>query len=687
MIPYSLHSIGDEEIRAVTEVMCSGCLTGGPKVTEFEAKFAEYIGANYAIAVNSCAGALYLAVKALFPAPGGKIAIPALTYVATANAVVLAGHIPVFCDIDPETFCIDPAKIPDVDAVIPVHYGGHPCLTSETKVIIKKGKIIAAKSIGDIFDNLADFILCRDDGRVSWASILGVTKRQYKGDLIRVIAGEEILTVTPNHKFYTQEHGWIESKDLSPGFYLNNFDIINYENNLESQTTSNFETNLSQSQCEIGNRGRTATIYLETDQGKSAKAWTENEKTGVESTSISTDESNERDRQSLFGGNCRWGGDYFHLLSSATPDFYPIFGNIQYQQISNRSYYQNDWILAPSCRSAKMQKGGAGEKTLLLHNMEEFPSSRIDQNNFPISPSQKRTSQNSNGILSSTSRATYRDEIEFNRLFGSQQDSSIKWIAINSIERIPSDCSVFDIITDSHNYFANNFLVHNCDLDAIKNRVGWAIIEDAAHAAGAEYKGKKIGARNVCCFSFHPCKNMTTAEGGMITCKSDSLAEKLRRMRLNGIVKDGIYQDIVNFGFKFNMNEISAAIGIEQLKKLDGMNKRRREIAKKYSIELPQKCKTQWDDWPIMEDSNHLFPILVKNRDELAAHLQSKGVGCAIHYKPVHLMTWYREKFGYKEGDFPVAEDVAKHILSIPIYSTMTDEQVDYVIQIIKEAV
>ncbi len=353
MIPYSLHSIGVAEIRAVNEVLHSGCLTGGPRVLQFELEFAEYVGARYAIAVNSGAGALYLAVKALFPGPRVKIAIPTLTYVATANAVVLAGHIPVFTDIDPETFCIDPGKIPlDVEGVIPVHYGGHPS-----------------------------------------------------------------------------------------------------------------------------------------------------------------------------------------------------------------------------------------------------------------------------------------------------------------------------------------------DLDAIRSKNWWIVIEDAAHACGAEYKGKKIGSINTTCFSFHPCKNMTTAEGGMITTNSKELADKLRRMRLNGIQKDGLRQEMVDWGFKFNMNEISAAIGIEQLKKLDGMNKRRREIAQKYSIELPQKCKMQWNDWPITEDSNHLFPILIETRDELAAHIQSKGIVCAIHYKPVNLMTWYRERFGYQEGDFPVAEEISKHILSIPIYPDMTDEQVDYVIQTIKEAV
>ncbi len=128
MIPYSLHSIGKEEIKAVNEVLRSGWLTGGPKVPEFETRFAEYVGARHAVAVSSGAAALYLAVKVIFPGEGIRIAIPALTYVATANAVVLAGHIPVFCDIDQETFCIDPEEIPhDVDGVIPVHYGGAPC--------------------------------------------------------------------------------------------------------------------------------------------------------------------------------------------------------------------------------------------------------------------------------------------------------------------------------------------------------------------------------------------------------------------------------------------------------------------------------------------------------------------------------------------------------------------------------
>uniref|UniRef100_A0A6M3L991 Putative DegT/DnrJ/EryC1/StrS aminotransferase family protein n=1 Tax=viral metagenome TaxID=1070528 RepID=A0A6M3L991_9ZZZZ len=355
MIPYTQHSIGEEEIQAVTEVLRSECLTEGPKVVEFEAAFASYVGANHAVACNSGASALYLAVKAIFPGEGCTIAVSSLTYVATANAVLLAGHFPLFIDIDPMDFCINPVEIPDfVDGVIPVHFAGH-----------------------------------------------------------------------------------------------------------------------------------------------------------------------------------------------------------------------------------------------------------------------------------------------------------------------------------------------SCNLDRIREEGEWVIIEDSAHACGAEYKGKKIGARNVSCFSFHPAKNMTAAEGGIITTASRELADKLRRMRQNGICKgfDGLkaVQNMVQWGFNFRMNEIQAAIGIVQLKKVEGMNERRREIAAIYERELGHIVRMQQVSDDVIH-SRHIFPILVNHRrDEILANLLEDGIRCAVHYTPVHKMPFYRGRF--KLSPLSFTEWISDRTLSIPLFPTMTEQQINHVIDSVKKAV
>ncbi len=247
----------------------------------------------------------------------------------------------------------------------------------------------------------------------------------------------------------------------------------------------------------------------------------------------------------------------------------------------------------------------------------------------------------------------------------------------------------YEIPNDVDGIIPVHYAGHPCDLDQIALSIpDKPIIEDAAHACGAEYHGGKVGSFNTTCFSFHPCKNMTTAEGGMITTDSKELADRLKRMRLNGIQKDGIYQDMIDFGFKFNMNEISTAIGIEQLKKIERLNDRRREIAGQYDEAIKQ---IGWEGLraqkvsPAVKHSRHLYPILTCRREDLIKRFQGKGIGCAIHYKPVHLMTWYQETYGFKRGDFPMAELVSSMILSIPLYPDLIQKQIDLVIETIKE--
>lgn len=230
------------------------------------------------------------------------------------------------------------------------------------------------------------------------------------------------------------------------------------------------------------------------------------------------------------------------------------------------------------------------------------------------------------------------------------------------------------------------------------------VLEDAAHAVGAEYKGRKIGTiGDMTAFSFYATKNLTTGEGGMITTDNDELAERSRILSLHGISKDAWkrystegswYYEVIYPGFKYNMTDIQASIGIHQLHKIDSLNGKRAALAEVYinelsdieEIELPKINAGIKHSW-------HLFVIKLKleklklNRNEFIEELKNVGVYTSVHFIPVHLHPYYREKFGFKEGDFPVAEDTYKRIISLPLHPKLSLEDVKYVTQNIKDII
>lgn len=203
------------------------------------------------------------------------------------------------------------------------------------------------------------------------------------------------------------------------------------------------------------------------------------------------------------------------------------------------------------------------------------------------------------------------------------------------------------------------------------------IVEDAAHACGARYQGKKIGSENeLICFSFHPVKNLAMPKGGAITINSKNsliIRKKLNSLRWCGIDdRKGSFYDITSLGFNYYMDEISAAIGIEQLKKLDKSNKIRLKIAKRYNSELNVSQKM-----PLSEDcSYHLYWIRVKNRDKFMRHMRYKGIETGAHYYPVHLMSYYNSK-----TNLPVTEQVGNEIVTLPMHPNLISDDIDIVIK------
>ena len=235
-----------------------------------------------------------------------------------------------------------------------------------------------------------------------------------------------------------------------------------------------------------------------------------------------------------------------------------------------------------------------------------------------------------------------------------------------------------------------------CDMDAIMEIAedyNLLVIEDAAHAPGAEYQGTKCGTiGDIGCFSFFANKNLVTGEGGMVVTNDDTLAEKIRIIRSQGMTtltwnrhKGHAHSyDVVDMGFNYRINEIASAIGSVKLKKFGENNERMRKIVEEYrkklkdisGISVPFKDHKE-------KPSCHIFPILLSesiNRDEFMDGLKEKGIQTSIHYPPVHLFTYYRKMFGFKEGMLPKTEFVGEHEVTLPLYPMMNVEDVKHVI-------
>lgn len=241
--------------------------------------------------------------------------------------------------------------------------------------------------------------------------------------------------------------------------------------------------------------------------------------------------------------------------------------------------------------------------------------------------------------------------------------------------------------------------VHYCgkpvDMDSlleIGKKKNIRIVEDAAHAIGSFYKGKKIGSfGDAACFSFDPIKNVTCGEGGAVVLSDDEIAEKIRRKRILGIDKDtwhryrnerSWFYEVVEQGYRYHMSNINAAIGIEQMKKLDGFIKRKREITVRFDKEFSsvKGLKVLTNDHENAAQFCYIVRVPGK-RDKLMEFLKTKNVGSGVHYIPNHIQPFFK-KFAVK---LPVTEKLGEEIITLPLYYDMGDNDVELVIESVKE--
>ncbi|MFP5206561.1 MAG: DegT/DnrJ/EryC1/StrS family aminotransferase [Acidobacteriota bacterium] len=245
-----------------------------------------------------------------------------------------------------------------------------------------------------------------------------------------------------------------------------------------------------------------------------------------------------------------------------------------------------------------------------------------------------------------------------------------------------------------------HFAGQPCNLEAVQelaSRRGLRVIEDAAHSLPASYRGARIGAiSELTAFSFYATKTLTTGEGGMVTTDNEDLAKRMRTMRLHGIGRDAWklygaagswFYEVLDSGFKYNLTDIQSAIGIVQLGKCDRMRDARARIAERYSAAFAQEESLQV---PTVSDGGesswHLYVLRLNleqlsiTRSETIDKLKDRGVGTSVHFIPLHMHPFYKRTYGYREEDFPVASRQYQRYVSLPIFPSMTEGQIDYVI-------
>ncbi|HEX7635399.1 MAG TPA: DegT/DnrJ/EryC1/StrS family aminotransferase [Noviherbaspirillum sp.] len=245
-----------------------------------------------------------------------------------------------------------------------------------------------------------------------------------------------------------------------------------------------------------------------------------------------------------------------------------------------------------------------------------------------------------------------------------------------------------------------------CDMDRIigfAHEHGLRVVEDAAHAFPSRYKGRLIGTlgSDVTVFSFYANKTMTTGEGGMVVTRNSEIANRMRIMRIHGISRDVFdrfvsktpswFYEVVEPGFKYNLTDIASAIGIQQLRKIDRFLKRRQHLARRYfenlarlPLVLPMDaengCVHAW----------HLYVVRLRDtsrlgRDELIQKLSDYGIGTSVHYIPLHRHPYWRQRYALRQEQFPRAEAAYQRMLSLPLYTKMTDEDQSRVIHVLYE--
>jgi len=240
---------------------------------------------------------------------------------------------------------------------------------------------------------------------------------------------------------------------------------------------------------------------------------------------------------------------------------------------------------------------------------------------------------------------------------------------------------------------------HPCDMDKIMEiaeKHHLAVIEDACEALGSEYNGKKVGSFGDCgVFAFYPNKPITTGEGGVIVTNNEKIARLCQSMRNQGREEDGSWLSHKRLGFNYRMSELSAALGVAQMERIEEILQKRKKVARLYNeklkdikeIKIPyiaSGVKLSWFVYVIRLDPEKFSR---EDRDSIIKELANRGISCRDYFPPIHLEPFYVEKFGFKKGDFPITEKVSASTIALPFFNNLTEEEIDYICSNLRDVI
>lgn len=245
---------------------------------------------------------------------------------------------------------------------------------------------------------------------------------------------------------------------------------------------------------------------------------------------------------------------------------------------------------------------------------------------------------------------------------------------------------------------------HPCDYDALQriaDRHGLVLVDDAAHALGARYHGRPVGTlARVTAFSFYATKNLSTGEGGAAVTDDEALADRIRLLSLHGMSRDAWkrysdtgswYYEVVAPGWKYNLSDVLAAIGLGQLERFDAFQRRRRELVERMSAGLAGVPEVRLPvERPGVEHAWHLFPVALElerlaiDRARFVQELRAENIGTSVHFIPIHFHPHFRDSLGLGEGAFPVAEDAYRRAITLPLFPRMSDRDADDVVEAVR---
>ena len=231
------------------------------------------------------------------------------------------------------------------------------------------------------------------------------------------------------------------------------------------------------------------------------------------------------------------------------------------------------------------------------------------------------------------------------------------------------------------------------ELERISRKHDLKLIEDSCEALGAEYKGSKVGAfGDAACFAFYPNKQITTGEGGVVVSNDQGIAEMCRSMRNQGREGEDDWLQHQRLGYNYRLSDISCALGIAQMRRIEEILRKREKVANMYNQKLKsvEGVRVPYDS-PEIKRSWFVYVVVLadkyskEQRDDILKKLKENGIGCAGYFPPIHLQPFYAERFGCRRGDYPVAEHVSERTMALPFYNNLTERQIEYIVANLKE--